>query len=210
MTIVLANPESVWMKKSKEILTKYGIHEDELKGSKARAKHAIQTGVHIKFCEKMTKAKEERSKLKFFLEGKNAWKPEKPAEYMLKLTRKQASTIFKARTRMTKVKGNYKNGYSNHNCRACKQATETQGHVLNECQKLLTRPPPATPTPDNDALTNHDDDNTNNNLTGEITDPNPMTNHDNEIDIFSEDPEPLKQMAKFVDEIMSELMMSDK
>ena len=37
-----------------------------------------------------------------------------------------------------------------------------------------------------------------------------MTNPDNEIDIFSEDPEPLKQIAKFVDEIMSELMMSDK
>jgi len=55
----------------------------------------------------MTQAKEERSKLKYFLEGKSVWTPETPADYMNALTRKQASTIFKSRTRMLKVKANY-------------------------------------------------------------------------------------------------------
>ena len=51
---------------------------------------------------------------------------------------KQVSTIFKAMTRMTKVKGNYKNGHRDLTCRACKRSTETQQHVLNECIALKT------------------------------------------------------------------------
>ena len=49
--------------------------------------------------------------------------------------RNEASTIFKARTRMTKVKCNYKNMFKNNlSCRACGQAEETQDHVLSRCQ----------------------------------------------------------------------------
>ena len=40
--------------------------------------------------------------------------------------------------------------------------------------------------------------------------PVPMTNIDNEIDIFSEDPDTLKQISKFVEEILTELMKNDK
>ena len=79
---------------------------------------------------------EGRSKLTHFLEGKRGWVPEEPAKYMNKLTRKQASTIFKTRTRMIKVKNNYRNGYTDLTCRACKSTTETQIHVLRECQVL--------------------------------------------------------------------------
>ena len=52
------------------------------------------------------------------------------------MTRKQASTIFKTRTRMIKVKGNYKNGHTDLTCRACKDVPETQQHVLEECQVI--------------------------------------------------------------------------
>ena len=37
---------------------------------------------------------------------------------------------------MLKFKGNYKNGYPNLICRMCKQAEETQTHVLEECPEL--------------------------------------------------------------------------
>ena len=37
---------------------------------------------------------------------------------------------------MIKVKCNYKNGYSDHNCRLCKNGAETQNHILYECQVL--------------------------------------------------------------------------
>merc|ERR1711895_59565 len=81
-------------------------------------------------------SREGRSKLNFFLDGKTSWTAEVPAIYMTKLTRKQASTIFKARIRMTKVKGNYKNLFPNLRCRACKEEQETQKHVLQDCKTL--------------------------------------------------------------------------
>ena len=61
---------------------------------------------------------------------------------MNKMTRKQASIVFKARTRMTKVKGNYKNGNPDQKCRACKVSNETQKHVLEECPVLHPNGPP--------------------------------------------------------------------
>ena len=76
-----------------------------------------------------------KSKMKYYYEGKTApWEPKKRAEYMNKLTRNQASTIFKARTRMLKVKANYKNGNTNMKCRLCEKNEETQKHALEECE----------------------------------------------------------------------------
>ena len=48
-----------------------------------------------------------------------------PKWYMLRLGRTQASTIFKARTRMLHLKNNYKNAYINLACTACQKEAET-------------------------------------------------------------------------------------
>ena len=72
----------------------------------------------------------------YFLENKTEWYPGKSAKYMNELTRKQTSLIFKARSRMLKVKGNYKNGHSDLMCRMCKNQEETQTHILDECQAI--------------------------------------------------------------------------
>ena len=72
----------------------------------------------------------------YFLENKLVWKPGERAKYMNELTRKQTSMIFKARSRMLKVKGNYKNGFSDLTCRVCKKKEETQTHILEECPAL--------------------------------------------------------------------------
>ena len=37
---------------------------------------------------------------------------------------------------MIKVKGNYKNGYANLTCRACKQDEENQKHILEICPAI--------------------------------------------------------------------------
>ena len=55
---------------------------------------------------------------------------------MNELTRKQTSLIFKARCRMIKVKGNYKNGHQNLTCRLCGADEESQNHILEECQVI--------------------------------------------------------------------------
>ena len=84
----------------------------------------------------MTNAMEGKSKMTYFMEGKREWEPENPPAYINKLTRKQASVIFKSRTRMIQTKGNYKNGHTDLTCRACKNMPETQQHVLQECPKI--------------------------------------------------------------------------
>ncbi len=69
--------------------------------------------------------------------GQPLWEPGKMKEYKQKAPRRVASTIFQARTRMLKVKSNYKNKYkTNLTCRACGLAEETQIHIMQECTKL--------------------------------------------------------------------------
>ena len=136
MSIVLMNPESKWMKKTKEIMLKYNIEEDDLRGSKEKAHEAITHGAHMRMYTHVNRVRNEKSKLKYFLDGKISWTAEQPADYMMKMTRKQASTIFKARTRMTKVKGNYKNEFPVQMYRACKTHPETQAHALSDCENI--------------------------------------------------------------------------
>ena len=58
-------------------------------------------------------------------------------KYLKKLTRYQASTIFKARSRMLAIKDNFKTQYRNNmTCRACGLSDETQTHVLEECLEI--------------------------------------------------------------------------
>ena len=136
MDCVLKNPSCKWMTKTKEVMEKYDILEWELAMEKPITRMIIAGRIKAKFYEKMNVAPEGKSKTIHFLEGKGEWSPKKTAEYMLKLTRKQVSTIFKIRTRMIKVKGNYKNGYSDQQCRACKNSQETQNHALAECPAI--------------------------------------------------------------------------
>ena len=74
-----------------------------------------------------------KTKLSHLLTGKLNWIPGKRPEYMNKMTRTQASTIFKARTRMLDIKQNYKNKYPNPICRMCNIEPETQTHILEKC-----------------------------------------------------------------------------
>ena len=69
----------------------------------------------------------------YFFSNKQEWQPGTRPKYMNELTRKQTSLIFKARSRMLKVKGNYKNGYPDLKCRMCMREEETQTHILEEC-----------------------------------------------------------------------------
>ena len=163
---------------------------------------------------------------------------------MLKLTRKQVSTIFAARTRMVKVKGNYKNGYQDLKCRACQHPCETQTHVLNECRTLhpgtsistensinvremptdepSTRPRTMTNvitesnlnanlTDDHLTIRTNDTDLRDRNTIEPNDDPDTdTTGHYKINDIFSEDPDTLKEVSKFINDTITELMLCDE
>ena len=74
-----------------------------------------------------------KSKVEFLLLNTNQYNPTTPS-YLTELNRCDASTIFKARTRMFMVKKNYPSKYKNNlTCRGCGKTDETQQHVLQEC-----------------------------------------------------------------------------
>ena len=101
MDNILNNPKCKWKSKTREIMEKYNIYEWELAEEKSVTRRIIAERTKEKFKERMAIMTEGKSKTIFFLNGKDEWDPEKTAEYMNKMTRKQVSTIFKARTRMT-------------------------------------------------------------------------------------------------------------
>ena len=53
--------------------------------------------------------------------------------YMENYNRTDCNNIFTTRARMLEVKGNYKGKHSDLICRWCKNATETQQHILKKC-----------------------------------------------------------------------------
>ena len=93
---------------------------------------------------KLEESAKGKSKMCFYFEGKHNWNIGKRSTYMNKLTRNQASIIFRSRTRMLKVKSNYKNGNQTLNCDLCKIAEETQHHILEECTQLINIAPKVT------------------------------------------------------------------
>ena len=80
-----------------------------------------------------------KSKFKFLTTNSETRRSAKPS-YLYKLPKEQARAIFMARTRMIKVKTNYKNMYTNTICRGCGLKEETQ-HVglLEECTSIHTQ-----------------------------------------------------------------------
>ena len=114
----------------------HNINDQELQGTKFHSKHLIKRAVTESFKNKLIEAGQGKSKMDYFLEQKEEWSPGKGAKYMNELTRKQTSLIFRARARMLKFKGNYKNGYPDLKCRMCKMSEETQSHILEECNVL--------------------------------------------------------------------------
>ena len=64
----------------------------------------------------------------------------KPAKYFMSknLTTEEIQTLFKLRTRMVEVKGNFETGQVNLWCRTCQLFKETQQHLI-ECPIIRLR-----------------------------------------------------------------------
>ena len=93
--------------------------------------------IKTKFADMINTKAEGKTKTQYLLNN-TTWKPGIRKTYMNKLTRMEASTIFKARTRMLDVKNNYRGKHNNVTCRKCGEPTETQEHILGECKGIHT------------------------------------------------------------------------
>ena len=88
-----------------------------------------QTKINIQAAEK-------KSKVRDLVELKPATEIGKRSEYMATQNRHTCSNIFSVRSRMLKVKANYKAMFTDQTCRWCKHREETQHHILTECPEL--------------------------------------------------------------------------
>ena len=146
--ILKSNYEESWIKQNDKIKGELKITNEEMMSSKGIIKSIVRKKAREHMNQKLIKTSENKSKMMYYLEGKKEMKVGTRANYMNELTRNQASTIFRARTRMIKVRANYKNGNEGLDltCRLCKKEEETQKHVLEECEVLSTKHSKATKT----------------------------------------------------------------
>ena len=134
--IVNLTHKGCWAEQNKEIKEKMEVTEELTNESKYTIRKTLQQKARKMLKEKLEETAKDKSKMAYYYEGKNNWNTGNRSEYMKQLSRNQASIIFKARTRMLKIKGNYKNGNESLKCSICKDKEETQGHILEECEKI--------------------------------------------------------------------------
>ena len=127
-----------WKEQVQKTREKYNLTEETLREGDTTPSDFIKRKIHEAFREKIENEGKNKSKILYLLEGNQEWNPGQPKPYMLQLGRKEASTIFKALTRMLQVKNNYKNAHKNLTCRACQRSIETQEHVLAVCPAIHT------------------------------------------------------------------------
>ena len=132
--------KNCWAEQNKLLRQETDINTEDMMSSKYHLRITLQNKMKDLMEQKLTKSAEGKSKLQYYKEGKLTWKIGQRSQYMRKLNRNQASIIFKARTRMLKVKSNYKNGYKNLKCRLCGRVDESQTHILEECEALKETP----------------------------------------------------------------------
>ncbi len=132
-----ANTPGGWKEITQDIKSKILLKDNTI--------HRQQILKH--FHTMITKEAEGKTKSQFLLDN-TIWKAGKRPKYMNKLTRREASTIFKARTRMLDVKNNFKGKYRDRKCRKCNCDNETQEHILQECRGIHTDEQTKVKTPD--------------------------------------------------------------
>ena len=136
LTMILNTQEETGWKKTTEMLKQEnGIQPLDMIGSRETTKKMVKKRVEEKFKKNMTETASEKSKVQHLLTGINDWQPNKRPKYMMELTRREVSAIFKARTRMLDIKNNFRGKYNNTVCRKCNKETESQDHILQECSE---------------------------------------------------------------------------
>lgn len=125
--------EISWKTETESLMRKLDIDQTILDEQKENRKRIIKEKVKEHFKNKVKNISESKSKMKYLLQNEEPKVAERK-QYIQKLTRTQASIIFRTRTRMLEMKNNYRNKYNNMNCRLCGLEEETQQHVLTRCR----------------------------------------------------------------------------
>ena len=124
---IFDNNNITWESKTKDKLKAFDFGD-----TNSLSQNELKAKVKVKFNENSKAAFEKKSKLRYLEQTEQNYQ-HKRKKYIQQLNRKQASIIFKVRTRMLPVKCNFKSSYTDLTCRLCGFLTESQDHVLFEC-----------------------------------------------------------------------------
>ena len=122
-----------WWKNNTKLKEEAGIPQPTHACSEGRRKREIKEILQRIMMEKIKEGANNKTKTKYYLDNKKDPRPGSRAKYMDKCNRMDANIIFRARTRMLKVKANFRNMYQDTTCRLCKRMEENQEHVLETC-----------------------------------------------------------------------------
>ena len=137
--IIELKHENSWATQNNQIKQEMKVTDSDLTGSCYSSRKILKQKAKGHHNNNLTITGSDKSKIKFLKEGYKGHANKTVGtnrNYMKLLTRNQCSTIFKARTRMIKVKDNYKNAHKTVECRLCKKTPETQQHILEECETV--------------------------------------------------------------------------
>ena len=126
----LTQGNNIWREGIRKLQEEYSITDETLQGNKETLKKIVYSENRSKFKKYIIKEAEGKSKVKHWLDMREGEIPQRRANYLKTMTRKQCTSIIKVRTRMVPVKANYGDRYQDKICRLC-QEEETQKH---ECR----------------------------------------------------------------------------
>ena len=134
---IATDSETQWNKNIKKTMEKHNITENHMSSwSKYQAKKTIKMRIEQKLVNDIKDRSKEKTKLKEILEGnKSTTKIETP-KYIETLSRRDCSNLFRTRTKMIKIKDNFRGAHSDLTCRWCREKPETQEHIFTECEPL--------------------------------------------------------------------------
>ena len=124
------------MKRYGKLLEEYNLTESVMNISrytKEQWKKEVDETVMKTMNERYNKEVGELSKLKELHKNKKEIRQER---YMNLLTWEDARMIFKIRTRMTKIRKNYRNNYKCILCPRCNMEEESEKHLIETCTKI--------------------------------------------------------------------------
>ena len=128
------DPKNPWRNRVENTMRDTEIDEEELLTKKQpQAKKYITEKLKEYQINKIYKAAETKSKVRDYICYKTRATVTAKPRYIDNLNRKECSNIFNTRARMIKIKGNYKNKYTDLSCRWCGEDEETQPHILKYC-----------------------------------------------------------------------------
>ena len=130
------NTTTKWAEETKKAKQELGIDEGDMKG-KASVKHRVNNKIKEWFKERIEKESKNKSKVQHLLEGiKKKLGAPIGGQLYEKTNKAPGQHHLQSQIKNAPSKNNFRNKHQTQTCRACGNHTETQQHVLEECEVL--------------------------------------------------------------------------